>query len=115
VNVSVTIIDDEPVSTTRYIYDKLHRISKATYDDGTRIVYNYDNSGNRTQRVLTVLADLNSNGYVNLEDFASFAFHWLEMDCAYPDLCGEADFDWNGEVTIWDLETFASFWLENMD
>ncbi len=99
---------------TTYQYDNLNRLSKVTYNNGTRIVYIYDASGNRSARILTVSADLNTDTAVNFEDFAEFAFYWLDTDCLYPDLCSEADLDWSGEVGIEDLVIFAEHWLEGI-
>jgi YD repeat-containing protein len=95
-----------------YQYDSLNRLSKVTYNDGTRIVYTYDASGNRSAKVVTVLADLDVDVDVDFLDFAKFASHWLDNGCEYPDFCGDADFDWSSEVGIEDLAIFASHWLE---
>ena len=37
---------------TTYQYDRLHRLTKVTYDSGTQIIYTYDASGNRTTKVV---------------------------------------------------------------
>ena len=100
-----------PAWGVTYKYDNLHRLTKVTYDDGTTIVYSYDASGNRSRYVVTVVADLDVDTDVDFIDFAKFASHWLETDCVYPDLCGDADFDWNSKVDLADLATFAENWL----
>jgi hypothetical protein len=48
---------------------------------------------------------------VSFVDFAEFATHWLESDCAFPDWCGGADFTGDGSVTMDDLRTFSENWL----
>lgn len=96
---------------TYYKYDGLHRLTKVTYDDGTTILYSYDASGNRTQRLFTVLTDIDVDGDVDFLDFARFASRWLETDCAYPTLCSDADLDWSSQVDYFDLATFADDWL----
>lgn len=100
-----------PAFAATYQYDSLNRLSKVTYDDGTRAVYTYDASGNRSEKIITVSADLNIDTNVDFEDFAQFAQHWLETDCIYPELCGEADFDWSGDVGIDDLSVLVDKWL----
>jgi len=39
-------------AATTYVYDELGRLSKVCYDNGNRIVYNYDPAGNRTTIVV---------------------------------------------------------------
>jgi len=95
----------------KYQYDSLNRLSKVTYDNGLRIVYTYDSSGNRRQRIVTTVADIDADGGVNFQDFARLASQWLETNCAYPDLCGQADLDWDTKVGIEDLVTFTDHWL----
>lgn len=99
------------IHATTYQYDNLNRLSKVTYDDGTQVVYTYDASGNRSEKIITVSADMNIDTNVDFEDFARFALHWLETDCVYPELCGEADFDWSGDVGISDLSLLVDHWL----
>ena len=48
---------------------------------------------------------------VNFVDFAEFATHWLESNCAFPDWCGGADFTGDGNVTMEDLLMFCNNWL----
>ncbi len=36
-----------------YMYDALGRITKITFNNGTTVVYSYDNNGNRTTVVVT--------------------------------------------------------------
>ena len=81
------------------------------YDDGMVIAYDYDASGNRTRRLITVQADFNLDRRVDLTDFARFSSRWLETDCAYPDHCDGADFDWSAEIGITDLVKFVESWL----
>ena len=41
-------------ATTSYQYDNLHRLSRVEHSNGTTVVYNYDNVGNRTSKVVSV-------------------------------------------------------------
>ena len=109
----VLLFVSQPSFATSYHYDSLHRLSKVTYNDGMVIAYDYDASGNRSQRIITVLADFDFDRTVNLTDFARFTSRWLETNCAYPDHCDGTDFDWSTEVDIEDLLTFVVFWLYN--
>ncbi len=36
------------------VYDELHRVIRLDYSDGTNVIYNYDNLGNRTSKIVTV-------------------------------------------------------------
>ena len=100
-------------SATTYNYDNLHRPTRVVYDNGTVITYTYDEVGNRTKRVSTLIADASVDGTVNLNDFSLVALRWLETDCSYPDeWCEGADIDWNTEVGIEDLALIAQQWLD---
>ena len=51
--------------------------------------------------------------FVNFEDFAEFAKHWLDTPCsAGNNYCGGADLDHSGDVTVTDLSEVAYFWLD---
>jgi len=56
--------------------------------------------------------DINTDGIVDLRDFALFAVQWLQNDCGTPDWCCGADFNLSGIVDIVDLSIIASEWLE---
>ena len=50
--------------------------------------------------------------FVNFEDFAEFAKHWLDTPCnAGNDWCGGADLDYSGSVGLSDIRDLAYFWL----
>jgi YD repeat-containing protein len=100
---------------TQYKYDNLHRLTRVIYNDGMQITYNYDEVGNRTQRVSTLMADTSVDGTVNFKDFAILASRWLEEGCISPDWCQGADIDWNTEVGIEDLAILADQWLESIN
>jgi hypothetical protein len=56
--------------------------------------------------------DLNSDGVVNLEDWAELAGQWSKV-CRNPTMCGCADFDGSRKVDLGDLMTFAEKWIRN--
>ena len=92
-----------------YQYDNLHRLTQVTYSDGTRIVYTYDASGNRSQRVIAALSDFTVDGEVNFEDYAILAMEWLETGDdltadIYP-IGGDTIVNWS------DLQVLADQWL----
>lgn len=55
--------------------------------------------------------DVNGDGDVDMQDFAGFAAHWLEVGCAGPDWCGSADVDYSGDVSFSDLQIIAENWI----
>jgi Glycosyl hydrolase family 57 len=57
--------------------------------------------------------DLNSDGTIDLMDFAVFATHWMEINCnAVNNWCGGADLNHINNVDIEDIAKLASFWLD---
>ena len=57
-------------------------------------------------------ADINSDGKVNLEDFAVLAAWWDDENaCSTPYWCEGADFDMSGTVDMSDLAYLAENWL----
>jgi YD repeat-containing protein len=100
---------------TQYRYDNLHRLTRVIYDNGMQISYTYDEVGNRTQRVSTLMADTSVDGTVNFQDFAILASRWLEEGCISPDWCQGADIDWSDVVNIEDLAILAQQWLESIN
>jgi YD repeat-containing protein len=72
--ISLLLIKPSQASNVTYIYDQIHRVIRATYDDGTIIAYTYDRVGNRlVKNVLsnpTVVTMLSPNG----GDFAPSGF-----------------------------------------
>ena len=52
-----------------------------------------------------LLADLNEDGIVDLQDFSNFASHWRDSDCGFADLTGDSIVD---EA---DLVELANSWL----
>lgn len=93
-----------------YRYDGVNRLTQVTYDDGTRLIYSYDASGNRTQRVVTVLADFDGDGDVDFIDFSTLAVQWFDAP-------GEPSADiapWpetDNIVNILDMLVLANYWL----
>jgi len=99
-----------------YKYDNLHRLTRVIYDNGMQITYIYDETGNRTRRVSTLMTDTSVDGSVNFQDYAILASRWLEEDCGYTDeWCQGADIDWSNEVDIEDLAILAQHWLKSTE
>lgn len=93
-----------------YRYDSLNRLRQVTYDDGTKIVYSYDASGNRGQRVVSVLSDFDGDGDVDFVDFSTLAGQWLDVP-------GEPSADiapWpntDNIIDLLDVAVLANDWL----
>ena len=70
-----------------------------------------------TMAELNVLAvqpdtDINNDGKVNIEDFATMAAWWDDNGgCVAPDWCEGTDFDMSGTVDMLDFTYFAENWL----
>lgn len=99
-------------SATKYEYDGLNRLSKVIYDDGNKVVYSYDASGNRSEKVVALRVDLNIDGSVGFPDLDMLAAQWLQSpaepsaDVApWPNLDEIVDFK--------DFAALAYFWLES--
>ena len=55
--------------TNRYNYDKLNKLKRVTYRNGTIVSYNYDANGNRISEIITGgpgIMRINDNGEVSL-------------------------------------------------
>ncbi len=100
-----------PVYAAQYNYDNLHRLTRVIYDNGLQITYTYDEVGNCTRRVSTLMADISVNGTVDFQDFAILASQWLDSECHGPAWCEGTDIDWSTVVDIEDLATLAQQWL----
>ncbi len=61
--------------------------------------------------IISEPADMNTNGIVDLDDFAAFAPGWYDSNCGRPDWCGGRDFDQSGTVDSQDLLRLADNWL----
>ncbi|MHC4338166.1 MAG: dimerization/docking domain-containing protein, partial [Planctomycetota bacterium] len=57
-------------------------------------------------------ADITGDLSVTAEDFAVFALHWLEFNCAASNHCDGADIDKSDSVDWADLAVLAQYWLE---
>jgi len=62
--------------------------------------------------ICIIASDINSDGFVDMEDFALFGAQWLRNDCIGPDWCGGTDIDMSGGVDLDDLSFMALHWLE---
>jgi hypothetical protein len=59
---------------------------------------------------LTVRADLNLDGAVDLADLSQFCANWLASGCAGVETCGRADLTDDGTVDLDDFAEFARYW-----
>ncbi len=59
---------------------------------------------------LTVRADLNRDGAVDLADLSQFCANWLASGCAGVETCGRADLTDDGTVDLDDFAEFARYW-----
>jgi hypothetical protein len=101
-------------AATQYQYDSLHRLTKITYDCGMYITYSYDEVGNRTRRVSTLIADIAIDGTVNLEDYSMLASQWMDDNCDLTDNCQGADLNHDNVIDVRDLAYLGQFWLETV-
>ena len=68
-----------------YQYDQANRLILVNYPSGYRIEYSYDPAGNRSQRLVSIVADpndLNGDGDVDGADLAFFQTQWDGTDAA---------------------------------
>ena len=101
---------------TTYQYDSHHRLNGVTFDDGARITYEYDASGNRTGRTYLppVLGDLDGDRDVDLDDFGLFAIALSGHGVTTPPPGCEpkhftrADLDQDGDVDLGDFAVFQA-------
>ena len=62
--------------------------------------------------IIFLPADINTDGSVNLLDFAMLAEHWADMDCSDGTPCGRADVDGDNNIDLVDLKELAEHWLQ---
>jgi len=55
--------------------------------------------------------DFNSDGVVNIGDYARLASYWLFEDCNDPNGCGRVDINTDGHIDAQDVALFADYWL----
>ena len=60
---------------------------------------------------LTIKADINEDGLVNLKDYANLAQYWTCLDCNDISDCSVADLDDNGIIGLGDLVLLTENWL----
>ncbi len=58
-----------------------------------------------------MMADVNGDNFVSLEDFSQLASHWLESPCAGDSWCSGADINRSKEVNKEDLDLLILEWL----
>ena len=69
---------------TQCQYDNLNRLSQTTLDDGTKIVYSYDISGNRSQKIISPVSDFDIDGDVDIDDLSNLTEQWLYLPFQAP-------------------------------
>ena len=91
-------------STTKYEYDKNHRLTKVTYSNGMTISYTYDELGNRLSKKVTsgfLKGDANGDGKVDAADVVEIVNSILDNPSTGFNQ-DAADVDGDGEITISD-------------
>ena len=58
------------------------------------------------------VGDFNSDGDVDMVDFAGLVLYWMDEECVGPNWCNGRDLNKNGLVDVTDLYTFVSRWLD---
>lgn len=76
-----------------------------------RLVIPEGNAGKVYAGLSVLEGDIDSDGDVDLTDFAFLASHWLQTNCNEPDWCNGADVDYDNSVDPNDLFVLARNWL----
>ncbi len=58
------------------------------------------------------VGDFDSDGDVDMVDFAGLVLHWMDEECVGPNWCNGRDLNKSGLVDMTDLYTFVSRWLD---
>ena len=64
---------------------------------------------------VTPAGDLDGDADVDIVDLSTFAEHWLETECAYPDWGGGADLNHNGVVDLVDFAILSHNWFKYVE
>jgi YD repeat-containing protein len=90
----VGVLSAAAVAATTYEYDALGRVTKATYDDGSYVQYQYDAAGNRTTVTTTVATSPppppppppppTCNGF----SFAGYCYYRSDASASCDAVCG---------------------------
>ncbi|MHC4558419.1 MAG: hypothetical protein ACYS80_14065 [Planctomycetota bacterium] len=77
--------------------------------------YDYSISWNDPDSLITFhhvpTRDFNRDEKVDIPDYVTLAFYWLEENCSEPNWCGGADISREGWVDMEDFALFEKFWL----
>jgi len=102
---------------TQYQYDNLNRLSRVTLDDGTKIVYSYDTSGNRSQNIISPISDFDVDGDVDIDDLLTLSEQWLDFSpipgFLAADIAPRPYGD--GSVNLLDFAILAEQWLAGVE
>ncbi len=70
--------------------------------------------GNYRIRMIVPTSDINHDGYVNMEDLAMVAKHWLDIECLLAnDFCEGTDLDHNETIDVADFLLIGSDWMKS--
>ena len=93
---SMIIIGFNSVYATDYEYDKLNRLVKETYDDGTTVEYIYDEGGNIERVITQKIFDVYADGTVDMLDLIEVAKNYNTANVS-------SDLNIDGIVNLFDL------------
>ena len=98
------------LADTQFDFDRLHRVTRAAYNDGTIVEYEYDAVGNRLSIIVTpppCPGDINGDRQTDLSDLTLLlsAFGSCTNDAAFVPA---ADFDGSGCIELSDLSVLLA-------
>ena len=85
--------------TINYTYDDLNRLKRIEYENGTVVMYGYDEVGNRIEMGPVFLGDINNDGIIDILDVILEVRMALKIDPIKP--CSDLNND--GIVDISDV------------
>jgi YD repeat-containing protein len=95
-------------ATVNYTYDNGNRLTQADYPDGTTVVYSYDDTGSRTQKVVTDIAAPTGTISINAGAYATNSVNvTLTLTCSDPSGCAEMRFS-NDDTNYSTAEAYAA-------
>jgi len=96
------------LATVTYTYDNGNRLTQADYPDGTIVVYTYDDTGSRTQRVVSDITAPTGTISINAGASATNSVNvTLTLTCSDPSGCAEMRFS-NDDTNYSTAEAYAA-------